>query len=133
MKVIGILLAAAVLVSIGCAHNQPTNNVLNAPFTYPPGKSLTQNEVQRAIITAGNGLGWSMQPTGPGKIGGRLTLRTHVAEVDIEHNTKTYSIKYRDSQNLDAKDGTIHKRYNTWIANLDKAIQTNVNNAAALK
>ena len=133
MKFIGIVLAAAIVACVGCNHNQPINDVTNTPFTYPQGKSLSMAEIQRAIISAGNGLGWSMQPAGPGKISGKLTLRTHVAEVDIEHNTKTYSIKYRDSQNLEAKDGTIHKNYNSWVQNLDRAIQSQVNNAAALK
>jgi hypothetical protein len=133
MRVIGLVLAAAMVACVGCNHNQPINDVVNVPFSYPQGKALSMTEIQRAIINAGSGLGWVMQPAGPGKISGRLALRTHLAEVDIEHNTKTYSIKYRDSQNLDAKDGTIHKNYNSWVQNLDRAIQAQVNNAAALK
>jgi hypothetical protein len=43
--------------------------------------------------------------------------------VDIEHDAKSYSIKYRDSQNLNFADGQIHKNYNGWIQNLDKAIR----------
>ena len=49
-------------------------------------------------MRAGSQLGWQMQPTGPGRISGRLALRTHLAVVDIEHDTKSYSIKYRDSR-----------------------------------
>ena len=52
----------------------------------------------------------------------------HVAVVDIEHDTKSYSIKYRDSQNLTPRDGMIHKNYNGW--NLDKEIRTQVQVAA---
>lgn len=133
MKFIAILAAAAIVVCVGCATTQPVNNIVAAPFTYPQGKSLTMTEVQRAIINAGTGLGWVMQPTSPGKMNGRLSVRTHVAEIEIEHDTKTYSIKYRDSQNLGAGDGMIHRQYNNWVINLDKAIQANVNNAAALK
>jgi hypothetical protein len=127
---IGILLGAAALMLAGCASNQPINNVVNAPLVYPQGKSLTMGEVSKAVVAAGTGLGWQMQPTAPGKISGRLVLRTHVAEVDVEHNTKSYSIKYRDSQNLEARDGMIHKAYNGWIENLDKAIRSNVEAAA---
>lgn len=129
MRIIGILLAAAALAFAGCANKQPINNVVNAPFTLPPGKSLTLNQIQRAIVVAGTQLGWQMTPTGPGRVTGRLALRTHVADIDVEHDTKSYSIKYRDSQNLDARDGMIHKNYNGWIENLDKAIRTQVQNA----
>jgi hypothetical protein len=130
MRLIGIVLAAATLaLAGGCATTQPINNVVNAPFTLPADKPLTMTQISRAIVVAGNQLGWQMQPVGPGKITGRLARRTHVADVDIEHDTKSYSIKYRDSQNLDAKDGMIHKNYNGWIENLDKAIRTQVQNA----
>lgn len=126
MRLIAIMLAAAALGFAGCAHQQPINNVVNAPFTLPAGKSLSMNQISNAIVTAGKQLGWQMTPTGPGRITGRLALRTHVADVDVEHDTKSYSIKYRDSQNLNAKDGMIHKNYNGWIENLDKAIRTQV-------
>ena len=126
MKLIGILLTVAALAFAGCAARQPINNVVNAPFTPSQGKPLTMTQLSRSIIAAGTQLGWQMTPVGPGKITGRLTLRTHVADVDIEHDTKAYSIKYRDSQNLDARDGIIHNRYNVWSENLDKAIRTQV-------
>ncbi len=46
-----------------------------------------------------------------------------MAVIDLEHDTKSYSIKYRDSTNLNAKDGMIHRNYNSWVQNLDKAIR----------
>jgi hypothetical protein len=123
MRIIGILLAAAAITFGGCATTQPIYNVQNAPIVPPPGKSVTMTDVNNAILRAGSQLGWQMQPVGPGKVSGRLALRTHLAVVDIEHDTKSYSIKYRDSQNLNATDGQIHKNYNGWIQNLDKAIR----------
>jgi hypothetical protein len=123
MRIVGILIAAAALALGGCASTQPVYNVQNAPVIPPPGKNLTMTEVNNAIMRAGSQLGWQMQPTGPGKISGRLALRTHLAVVDIEHDAKSYSIKYRDSQNLNFADGQIHKNYNGWIQNLDKAIR----------
>ena len=124
MKIIGILVAAAALVFVGCAHNQPIQNVQNAPIILPPGKTANMSQVTTAIMRAGAQLGWQMEPAGPGKLTGRIALRQHTAVVDVEHDTKSYSIKYRDSTNLDAKDGTIHKNYNGWIQNLDKAIRS---------
>ncbi len=127
MRIIGIVLAALALTLLGaCGGNQPIQNVQNAPIILPPGKKVSMNDVTTAIMRAGTQLGWQMQPEGPGRLSGRLALRTHLAVVDIEHDTKSYTIKYRDSQNLDARDGMIHKNYNGWIQNLDKAIRAQV-------
>ena len=119
-----MLVAAGALVFAGCGTTQPIHNVQKAPIVLPPGKkSPTMNQVSAAIMRAGTKLGWQMNPAGPGRLGGRLTLRSHVALIDVEHDTKTYSIKYRESTNLDAKDGIIHRNYNSWIENLDKGIR----------
>lgn len=123
MRFFGILVAAAALVLAGCATTQPIYNVEKAPIVGPAGKTLSMTEVQQAIMRAGTQLGWQMQPEGPGRLSGRLALRTHLAVVDIQHDAKSYSIKYRDSTNLDARDGMIHRNYNGWIQNLEKAIR----------
>ena len=124
MRIVAILLAVAALAFSGCANQQPIQNVANAPIILPPGKSVTMNDVTTAIMRAGTQLGWQMQPEGPGRMTGRIALRAHLAVIEIEHDTKSYSIKYRDSTNLDARDGMIHKNYNGWIQNLDKSIRT---------
>ena len=129
MRVIGSLLGAAALALAGCATTQPIDDVVEAPFGLPAGKTLSMGEISKAIVNAGHSLGWSMQPTAPGKISGRMALRTHVAEIDVEHNTRSYSIRYRDSSNLEAKDGLIHSEYNRWIGNLDRAIRSYVQNS----
>ena len=124
MRQIAMLVAAAALVLGACATGQPIYNVTEAPIILTPGKTATMQQVQTAIIRAGTRLGWQMQPEGPGKLSGRLAVRQHLAVIDVEHNTKAYSIKYRDSSGLNAQDGTIHKNYNGWIQNLDKAIRS---------
>ena len=79
--------------------------------------------VQNAIVVAGTQLGWKMEPLNPGTITGTIELRTHRAVVEVTYDTKTYNIKYKDSLNLDYNGTSIHKNYNGWIENLDKAIQ----------
>ena len=128
LRIIGVLLATALTLA-GCATIQPIHDVVEAPFELPAGKPLPMGVISKAILDAGSSLGWSMQPTAPGKLSGRLALRSHVAEIDVEHNTRSYSIKYRDSSNLDAKGGLIHSEYNRWIDNLDKAIRSYVQSA----
>jgi predicted small secreted protein len=121
-KFMWVVAAFAMLAAAGCNTMQPVQDVVDAPIT-SPGKPLTMAEVQRAIERAGAGLGWQIKPVKPGQLTGQLDLRTHRALVDITHNTKTYNIKYRDSTDLGAKDGQIHRNYNGWVQNLDKAIR----------
>ena len=83
-----------------------------------------QEDVQKAIVRAGVGLGWEMKPVEPGLIVGTLHLRTHMAMVDIKYDTKNYSITYKDSSGLDYDGHNIHKNYNGWIQNLDNGIRS---------
>jgi hypothetical protein len=86
------------------------------------------DDVQKAIIRAGAGLGWQMKPVEPGLIVGTLTLRTHMAMVNVKYDAKTYSITYKDSSNLDYTGDSIHKNYNGWVTNLDRGIQSQLSN-----
>jgi hypothetical protein len=124
MRIVAILLSAAALLVAGCGGQQPIQNVQNSPIILPPGKTVSMQQVTTAIMRAGTRLGWQIVPEGPGRLTGRIALRNHMAVIDLEHDTKSYSIKYRDSTNLDARDGMIHKNYNGWIQNLDKGIRS---------
>ncbi|MEP7061338.1 MAG: hypothetical protein ABI881_03015 [Betaproteobacteria bacterium] len=86
-------------------------------------------EVEQAINRAGMSLGWVMTPTRPGLTTGRLAIRTHVAVVEISYDTKSFSIKYKDSVNLEYDGGNIHKNYNGWIDNLEREIRANLSRA----
>jgi hypothetical protein len=70
--------------------------------------------------------GWVMTSVQPGELAGRLSLRNHVAIVDITYDAKSFSIKYKDSENLDHADGDIHRNYNGWIGNLEREIRANL-------
>jgi hypothetical protein len=118
-----IALVAAVLVFAAGCTSRPILNVDNAPVV-TAGKAATMQDVQAAIVRAGNTLGWQMIPARPGLVTGRLELRTHIAVVEVTYDAKTYSIRYKESVNLDAQGGNIHKNYNGWIENLDRGIRT---------
>ena len=79
---------------------------------------------QRAdqIRRAGAGLGWRMEPLGPGLMRGTLNLRAHQAVVDIPYDTQRFSIRYAASSNLDYNGNAIHRNYNSWVQNLQNAI-----------
>lgn len=116
------LLAASMGAQAACMRCDPIFNVTDAPVTSASGKPLTNDQVKQAIIRAGAGLGWIMKEAGPGKLTANLAVRKHTAQVEIPYSSKSYSITYKDSTNLDAADGQIHKNYNGWIQNLNKNI-----------
>jgi hypothetical protein len=119
-----VLVACFALLAVGC-RIAPIYDVSGDAITSSK-PDLTMDDVSKAIQRAGAGLGWQMQQDGPGHMIGTLHLRDHVAVVDITYDTKSYSIKYKDSSNLqyDAEKREIHKNYNGWIQNLENGIRT---------
>jgi hypothetical protein len=121
MRILPPLIAA--LLASACASHEPIQDVIDAPIIARAGASVSMGEVRTAIERAGRSLGWQLAAERPGIYGGRLALRSHVAVIEIEHDEKSYSIRYRDSTNLDAAGGQIHPAYNQWIEKLDRAIR----------
>ena len=123
----GILVACLVLVAIiGCRGGGQIYNVKDAPVQTASGKEPSMEDVQKAIIGAGVGLGWQMAIAKPGEIIGTLNVRSHQAVVTIPYTTKSFSILYKDSNNLkyNAEKQTIHQNYTGWIQRLDGAIRS---------
>lgn len=117
-----IVASVLALFVVGCA-TKPVYNVTNAPVaTSKPNPSL--DDVGKAIMRAGAALGWQMKETKPGHMLGTLYLRKHVAVVDVNYSTTSYSITYKDSTELNYDGNTIHNNYNGWIQNLEKGIHT---------
>lgn len=122
----GILVAClAVVIVTGCRGAGQIYNVKEAPIASSTGKELTLDQVGKAIMDAGIGLKWIMVVTKPGQIVATQNARSHTAIVDIAYDTKTYSMTYKDSVNLNynAEKQTIHEAYSGWIRNLDNAIK----------
>jgi hypothetical protein len=115
-----IVLTAILVVAIAGCRTAPIYNVSDATVVVAPGTQPSADNVKTAILRAGNRLGWQMTDTAPGVITARISLRNHTATAEIKYNTKTYSIRYLDSTNLDATGGNIRKNYNGWIENLDR-------------
>lgn len=121
-----LVLAGIVIAMLGGCRSAGIYNVSAAPVV--ANKAVSMDDVQKAIVSAGVGLGWQMKPVEPGLIVGTLSLRTHTAVVDIKYDTKNYSITYKDSSNLDYKGDSIHKNYNGWVQNLDSGIRSKLSN-----
>ncbi len=123
-----MLLAAVAAVALAACTSQPIYNVKGAPVEAAGGKPPTMGDVEKAIVRAGSGLGWKMQPVKPGHVVGTINLRSHTAVVDVTYNTRTYDITYKDSVELNYDGSNIHRNYNGWIQNLDKGIRAQLLN-----
>jgi len=119
-------LLVGVVLAVAACTLAPVRNVPNTPVVTGSGKPATAEQVRAAIVRAGNALGWVMTPNDPGLVTGRIVLRGHTAVVDVRYTPKDFSITYKDSTNLDYKDGQIHKNYNGWVENLDRDIRANL-------
>jgi hypothetical protein len=120
-----ILILTLAVVWSGCTSSALYNVKDSGMPPAAAGKELKLDDVTKAIVQAGAGLGWDMRVAKPGQIVGTLRLRSHTAVVDIPYTTSSYSIVYNSSQNLDydpAKN-QIHRNYNGWVQNLDNAIR----------
>jgi len=110
-----VVVSLALLVGCGV---KPIKNI-NSATIY--NKTSIEN-IEKAIVRAGAGLGWRMDKRSDGHIVGKLALRKHLAIVNITYNQNSYAINYADSTNLDYTNGKIHSNYNGWITNLEHAI-----------
>lgn len=122
----GFTAVMAFLLLTAFGAGTPIQNVQSTPI--PPSPVATMENLEKAILRAGQTLGWQITPMGPGKAEGVLVLRRHRAVVDITYDTSAFSIVYKDSVNLDynAENKTIHSNYNGWIRNLEKGIRAQV-------
>lgn len=116
------LVGILALVLAGCRSN-PVYNVSGAPVTTST-RNYSMGDVRGAILQAGASLGWQMKIVRPGLIIGTLYVREHMAKIEIPYDRNTYSILYRDSNNLDYDGFNIHGNYNSWVQNLSNAINS---------
>ncbi len=91
-----------------------------------PSQPLTLAQISAAIQRAGLRRGWQMRQDGSNKI-----IASHKAMnsssnysvvVAVSYTESLYSINYVSSENFDAKDGKIHRKYATWVENLQRDI-----------
>jgi hypothetical protein len=128
-KLFAIVLLAGLSLAIatGCRTSTPIYNVQDATIVTNSDKPASATDVKKAILRAGTSLGWNMKEEKPGHIIGTLHLRTHMAQIDIKYNPSSYSITYRDSQNLNYDGTNIHGNYNGWVQRLQQNIQSQMN------
>jgi len=119
------LVGLSIAAIVGCGV-QPVYNVDEAAIVSSMDKPIKLDDVKKAIIRGGSSLGWQMKEAEPGHIVGTLFLRKHMAQVDITYSTKSYSITYKDSKELNYDGTNIHSNYNGWIQNLQRNIDVQI-------
>jgi hypothetical protein len=110
------MLSVAAFGLLGCA--QQIYNTGGGNFTGEGPLDARAKQIERA----GAGLGWQIDPVSPGLVRATLNIRTHVAVTEIAYDTTRFTIRYVDSRNLGYDGTSIHKNYNGWIHNLERAI-----------
>ncbi|MBW9461320.1 hypothetical protein FHC49_08125 [Kluyvera sp. EC_51] len=105
----------------GCARTAPIEQVRSVVAA-----GHTTDQVKHAILHAGVQREWLMSESAPGTIKATQSTNGHVAIVNINYTSTSYSISYVSSINLKASGGKIHKNYNRWVRNLDKDIRLNL-------
>lgn len=123
IKVLAITLAIALVA--GC-RTAPVYNIEQAPVVASTDGQLSADQVKKAIVRAGGGLGWVMKDAGSNRLEGTLRARRHMAKIDVEYSPKSYSIQYKDSEQLNYDGSQIHPNYNGWIQRLQQRIQAEI-------
>jgi len=123
-KILVVVVAATLL---GACRTAPTVYQVKDAAVVTNVANASKEDVRKAIMRAGGGLGWQLKDNGPNALIGTLLLRSHTAIVDIPYSATQYSILYKDSTNLNYDGVGIHKNYNGWIQNLNKAINVQLN------
>jgi hypothetical protein len=128
MKAFRLLALALALAALACS----TTKVQNFAGTIPGG--LTHDQVREAITEAAESRNWTVKPLNDSTLLATLVIRSrHSATIEIPYDTTRYALNYKDSTNLDYKDGEIHENYNAWVEKLDRTIQKDLHRAAAGK
>jgi hypothetical protein len=118
VKRIGGVLLILVSLTLAC-RTAPIHDVNRS--NVPPG--FSSDEVGKIIERAARRRGWSVVRQAPEHIVASIVVRgRHRASVDINFDQTTFSIRHRDSENLQYDGERIHRNYNSWIVRLERAI-----------
>ncbi|MEM6710305.1 MAG: hypothetical protein AAF648_16105 [Pseudomonadota bacterium] len=85
--------------------------------------NLSLEQIKRGIRMGALNKGWVVKDAGSNAFEATLFVRKHVVKVKIAWTRSDYAITYISSQNMKAREGQIHRKYNGWVTNLNNNIQ----------
>lgn len=120
------LAALAVAFAALTAHARNSVPIVNheaVPAVRASGQPASADQIRAAMQAAGTARGWQITPAGAGKAVAVLNVRgKHMVSADVSYSSGRYSIKYRDSSNMNYEPGEgagrIHPKYNMWVQTL---------------
>jgi hypothetical protein len=110
---------------VGCNRLQPVNEPsFNVAIS-------NQAKVHEAVRQALLSRRWSITGQTPTSFDAEYQRSANIrARVNVIHHGDTVTVKYVSSSNLDYSDADgsphINRRYNTWVANLERDIQVEI-------
>ena len=127
-----VLFAIAVMLG-GCSRSAPVYNVTDHAMP-EASRSLSLQQIEDRIITAGKPEQWQMRPEGSGTLVARREWGGgHAAIVTIRFSQQTFSIRYKATERLlkrgatsdgaDAQPYLIHRKYNKVVKSLERHME----------
>ena len=98
-------------------------DVIEAPLLSANGQPISADRAKDIFKRAAIARSWRVRDGENNSIIAELYIRKHWAQIRFTSTDKTYNITYVNSQNLNYKDGKIHRNYNNWIIRLDRTFQ----------
>jgi hypothetical protein len=122
MKLLHLAAVAMTCVALN-AHARGSVPIINheaVPAITASGQPASAEQIRAALQAAGTPRGWQITPAGNGKALAVLNVRgKHSVSADVAYTRGQYSIKYRDSSNMNYEpSGLIHPKYNMWVQTL---------------
>jgi len=115
-------LIAAILALGACDRTRPILDIHNEPVP-TAARAASIDVIGRRIELAAATLHWRTMSPDPGHIVATIDAKDHEATVDIIFTNQGYGITLKSSTNLlQSADGTINKRYDSWVTNLRNQI-----------
>jgi hypothetical protein len=94
----------------------PMERLENVPVSY-------SGDVAQPIERALTARGWVVTDRRPGEIDAALVGADFRADITVAYTQTSYSVRYRNSENLGYDGVNIHRHYNNWLNNLRVSIE----------
>lgn len=122
---------AAILTVAGCSRGARTVNyrvALRTPARPGIETGQARESIRRALLTNR----WQVVLDDPGAFTATYSEGPHAATIRVSYDAQTYSIEHQSSSASLRFDGTyIHPRYNGWIRDLHRQIETELDRSAS--
>ena len=115
-----LALALALFALNAQARNlEPIGNFDNLPATTGGGQAATIQQITEALTAAGAPRGWQVAQVKPGQLVATVNVRNkHTVSLDVSLAPGLYSLRYKNSTNMNYNGVQINPHYNKWVQTL---------------